>query len=415
MKAGQLKFQVRNERQRGSEALAVARGQVVVGDLARDALDVADPFQRIRDAAADDGRIVQLLHAVQPRADVLFAAQRIEHELVHPPRPHRSLRLIQKPQKRAAALAVAQRAHEFEVGDRRRVEHHHLAGADQTDAVDVAQGMLLRLAQIFDQRPRRADGGGQPREPERLERLAAQLFHEGLFGPTRRERPRRIAGKRGQGAQGGLPLRAEQISVVADDLRRGELDQLFQAVTQKGVPRKYAGAKFARRDVRPRQRAQRAVAEGAGDVIVLFFVDQVIFDERARRNDADDVPFDHPLTGRRLGQLLADGDLLAHADQAGDIRVRRMKGNAAHRRALFQAAVAPGQRQIEELRDLLRVLKKHLIKISQPIKHDAVFVLLFDLEIVPHHRRKSAHPSPPYSFAATSPISEMPDESMTRI
>ena len=63
-KAGKLEFEVGDEGKGLRQPLAVARGQVVVGDLAGDALDVADALQGIGDADADDRGGKQFFDAV---------------------------------------------------------------------------------------------------------------------------------------------------------------------------------------------------------------------------------------------------------------------------------------------------------------------------------------------------------------
>ena len=310
---------------------------------------------------------------------------------MHQPRAHRRARLIQQPQQRAALFAVAQRADELQVGDGGVVEHHRLPFFDEAHAVDDAESVLLRLAQVFDQGAAGGDDGGEFGDAEGLERLTAQLLQQVLFGVTGRKRPRHIAGKGRQRPQSGGALGAEQHPVVADDLGGRELHQIFQTGRKRIFPRKIAGAEFARGDVCPGERTGAALAEGAGDVVVLLFVEEVFFDEGARGDDADDVSLHHAAARGGLGELFADGDLFAEGHEAGDIVVGRVVRDAAHGRALFQAAVAPRQRQVQKLRHLFGVFKKHLVKIAEAIEQDAVFVLFFDLQIVPHHGRKSAH------------------------
>lgn len=77
-----------------------------------------------------------------------------------------------------------------------------------------------------------------------------------------------------------------------------------------------------------------------------------------------------PLASARVLGLLADGDLVALGDQARDVGVARMIGNAAHRRLILRrlAAVAGRQRQIELARGELSILVEHLVEVAQAEK-----------------------------------------------
>ena len=187
-------------------------------------------------------------------------------------------------------------------------------------------------------------------------------------------------------------LDVEEKFVVADDLGDGEIDK----VRQKRLFVLFAGStEFARRDVCPREGVLPRTLDGAGDVVVLALVQKPVLDEGARRDDADDVPLHHAAPRfLGIGELFADRDLLAQRDELGDVCFRRVIGNAAHGRALFEPAVPPREREIEELRDAHGVVEEHLVKVAETIENDAVFVLLFDFEIVLHHGRES-HRCPP--------------------
>ena len=50
-----------------------------------------------------------------------------------------------------------------------------------------------------------------------------------------------------------------------------------------------------------------------------------------------------------------------------------------------QTAVLSRQCQLQLSRNRLRILKKHLVEITQPVKKDTVRILLFCLEIMCHH------------------------------
>ena len=60
--------------------------------------------------------------------------------------------------------------------------------------------------------------------------------------------------------------------------------------------------------------------------------------------------------------------------------------HAAKRHRRLFAFVPRGQRDIEDPRRGLRVLKKHFIEIAESKKKNRVAVPLFDLQVLLHHR-----------------------------
>ena len=116
------------------------------------------------------------------------------------------------------------------------------------------------------------------------------------------------------------------------------------------------------------------------------------------RNDADHVPVDKALCQRRVLHLLTDGDLVAVCDQAGDVALGGMEGNAAHRRALVLrlAAVAGRQREVELFGRDQGVLVEHLIEVAQAKEEQTVRVLLMDFQILLPHRGQFSHENTSY-------------------
>ncbi len=121
---------------------------------------------------------------------------------------------------------------------------------------------------------------------------------------------------------------------------------------------------------------------------------------RPRGDDADDVPLDQALGGGRVLRLLADGHLIALGDQAADIAVTGVVGDAAHGCALILrlAAVPAGQGQIQLLADQLCILVEHLVEVAQAEKEDGVLVLFLDFQVLPHHWGHVCHGCYPLSL-----------------
>ena len=86
-----------------------------------------------------------------------------------------------------------------------------------------------------------------------------------------------------------------------------------------------------------------------GDVIVLLLFEHLILDDRSGRDDPDHVALHQTLGKRGILHLLADGHLVPFRDQAGNVRIDRVKRHAAHGRALGKPAVSSRQGQIEFL------------------------------------------------------------------
>ena len=68
-----------------------------------------------------------------------------------------------------------------------------------------------------------------------------------------------------------------------------------------------------------------------GDEVIAVFRQQRLIGEGTRSNDAHDLALDRPLARRRIADLLADGDRLPLADQAGQVVLDRVVGHACHR------------------------------------------------------------------------------------
>ena len=128
-------------------------------------------------------------------------------------------------------------------------------------------------------------------------------------------------------------------------------------------------------------------------------------------DDADNIALYESLRGGGVLDLLADGDLVALGDEAGDIALAAVIRHAAHGGALFRignTAVARRQREIQLPRRYLRVLVEHLVKIAEAEKQQAVGVPGLYLVVLLFHRRKlrrflTCHLTAFSSFSFSSP------------
>ena len=115
--------------------------------------------------------------------------------------------------------------------------------------------------------------------------------------------------------------------------------------------------------------------------LIALFIHQ-----RPGRHDTDHFTLHESLGQRRILYLFYDRNLISLLDEPLDVAVCRMVRNAAHRHFFLHARIAPGQHKVELQRRSLRVIKKHLIKITEAIKDDRVGILFFHLQIMLHHR-----------------------------
>ena len=110
----------------------------------------------------------------------------------------------------------------------------------------------------------------------------------------------------------------------------------------------------------------------------------------------DDVPLDQALGGGGVLHLLADGHLVALGDEAGDVGLAGVVGDAAHGHPLLLGlgvlAVVPGsQGQVQFLGRQLGVVGEHLVEVAQAEEQDRVRVVLLNFQILLHHGGQFRH------------------------
>ena len=198
----------------------------------------------------------------------------------------------------------------------------------------------------------------------------------------------------GGGLLGGCPLLAAEAlpqlhHVVHDDLHRGDAGQLIrQGIHRVGhfVHEELTGGNIREGKARPvRGKADRQ------QEVVRPLVQHIALDNRAGGDDAGDAALHQALGQGGILHLLANGDLIAAADELFDIVVHSMMRHAAHGSALLQAAVAPGKGQFQLPGGRLRIIEEHLIKIAQAEEEQTVLVFSLHLKVLLHHRCQASH------------------------
>ena len=158
---------------------------------------------------------------------------------------------------------------------------------------------------------------------------------------------------------------ADSKRLVADNLRRRKLRDL---VHELGSRIHLGHQVISGADVGYGNPVAVRHADNAHDIIVFRLIQRQGADIRAGSHHPDYLPAHDSLGGFRVLHLLADGHLKALGHQLVQIGIRRVIGNPAHGSPLLKAAVLSGQSDLQGLGGFQGIVKKHLIKITQPVK-----------------------------------------------
>ena len=120
-----------------------------------------------------------------------------------------------------------------------------------------------------------------------------------------------------------------------------------------------------------------------GQVIVRRRAQQLLFHDRPRRHHARHVTSHDALRLLRVLQLLADRHPVAAADQLLQVRLQRVVRHARQRHPQVLAHRLGRQRDLQLLRDELRVLIEGLVEIAEAKEHDRVGEASLDVQVLP--------------------------------
>ena len=117
-----------------------------------------------------------------------------------------------------------------------------------------------------------------------------------------------------------------------------------------------------------------------GEVVRALVVEEGEIVDGAGGEDAGDLALDE-FPGDGLGGLLGDGDAFPGLEQAGDVVLRGVVGDAAH-----GCAAAFREGDVEDGRGGFRVLEEHLVEVAEAVKEDDVGGQAFPHgEVLGHH------------------------------
>ncbi len=359
-------------------------------DARHQPLQVLDGPDRIAELAAIRRPESELLHGVEPIADPIERQERAQQPRAQGPAADGGDCPVELREQRSVASAF-RAFQDFEVLERRRIDDQRVGALAVGQRADVREIDLLGRFQVMNQRASSGDGGRPPIEAEPFETAHAQLIEQ--RSPRRLDvecpavdRRRRNAGRgddRDRIRAGGghdfawldhRELVGERLEAVDAVVLGG------RELTGRGVEQRDADAAFAiggrrGRDGHQERRLARVEVAGVG--------------QGSGRYDADDLALDDPLGLARILHLIADRDAKSLSDEAGDVAVDRVKGDAAHRNPAAVGGLRPGgQRQLEGARGDEGVFVEHLVEVAHPEEEDRIAMLLLRVEILPHRRRR---------------------------
>ena len=135
-----------------------------------------------------------------------------------------------------------------------------------------------------------------------------------------------------------------------------------------------------------------AVTEREGcEQHLASIIEQCRIGDRARRDHPYHRALDGSLGLGRIADLLADRHRLALAHQAREIVVDALHRNARHRDRRPGGLSARGQRDVEQLRSLARILEEKFVEVAHPIEQQRVRMLGLQAEVLLHHRGMVCH------------------------
>ena len=369
------------------------------GDDARhDALVVRHLAQRKPQFLAVDRFVDQLLRGGKPPPDFRGAEKRSLHPRAKQPPAHGSFRLVENAEQTPFFLLRAHRLGQLEVAPGGQIQPHELARDVKIQRADVRQFVFLRVSQRAQKRARGNDDLVVPGKPQRVLRFfklrlncrLAKTQIE-LVLPASSHAAAEPVGRDAADFPNIFLVPAEQ------QLRGAEAAQLVADGFLRVTTFKIRGAERACGNIAERRAVAVFACIDAGVVVVFRLVEHRAFGHGAGGHDADDVALDKTLCQRRVFHLLADGDLVALLDEAGNIALGGMERHAAHGHLVFGrfvlGVVAAGECEIQLPGCNARVLVEHLIEIAQTEKENAVGVPLLDSAVLLHHGRKLSHES----------------------
>ena len=341
------------------------------------AFDVGNLFQAACNVIAAVS--AQGFHRIQPRLNVRAVAQRMVQPMRQQAAAHVRHAVVQHRKQRGCRLPL-QGLRDFQIAPRGRIHRHKLAFVFQHQRVHVRRQLVLRGFQIIEQRAGRRN---RRRMLRQIQSERAQILTAEIIG---QQGKRRIGRK--------LPM----VQAAHGDFRAifGQLERRIRQKLRHLQPRQFVRQPFNRNDFdaefaafqrRPSQCSLLFAGKQRGDSVGLLVFQQGRIRQRAGSNDAHDFALHH-LARTHFANLFANRHAFAQLHQFHQILLRRVIRHARHFDGLAVALAARGERDVQQLRRLHRVVEKQFVKIAHAVKHQFVLVLGFNRKVLLHHGRK---------------------------
>ena len=195
--------------------------------------------------------------------------------------------------------------------------------------------------------------------------------------------------------------RAHLAGNVGEDLRRSDARQLGEQFVVRVLARDCGRCRIGRRNVGVCDRKGLARQRDRREIVVLLAVEQLLFDQRSWRHQADDVAPYQPVRLRHL-ELLGERDDEALLHELCQVAAQGVMRYARHRHALAAAGLFAGERDLQRARDRLCVFAVGFVEVADAREQDRFRMPRFHPEVLLEHRRildqrrcLFATPSPP--------------------
>ena len=342
--------------QRAPELADFPRQNLAVGGARNDALQVADLAQVGLELGEQLFVVVQELHHVVARLQLLEVHHRHRQPLAEQAGAHRGAAAVDDIDQ-ADPLPARVALEDLQVAEGELVHPHELLLVDAADRADVAQARMLRLLQVDQQRAGRADRERESLDGEALQALHLELLAEPLHGGVLHEGPFVEAG------------RIEIAEALLDGAQHLALDhQLLglQGAEQRAdvVDAALRHLESARGHVQEGGAAALALEGQAGEVVVFLLLEHPFAEGDARGEDLRDAALDElVLDERGILQLVADGHFVAAAHEFLEVAVDGVVREAGHRGVALLAVGAAREHESEHLADQHGVVGVGLIEV----------------------------------------------------
>ncbi|KKM78318.1 hypothetical protein LCGC14_1361180 [marine sediment metagenome] len=110
-----------------------------------------------------------------------------------------------------------------------------------------------------------------------------------------------------------------------------------------------------------------------------------VITQGARSNNSHHLAINRPLAGCGVANLFADGDGLTRSNQPCNVSFRCMKRYARHGNGVAAGLPPCSESNIHQFCGFFGVVIEQRVKVPHAVKHQFIWVLTLDLEILLHH------------------------------